>query len=180
MNERTYNNEIERLRSPERIERLEISRVAERIIKDNSVNSILDIGTGSGLFAGEFVKNKMNVTGIDSNLKMIESAKELVPNGIFKEAAAEALPFEDKSFDVAFMGLVFHEVDDYLKALREAGRVSRLGVYILEWPYKTEDAGPPLEHRLKREFVEQTAIQAGFSKVEVTELKKLVLYSIYW
>ena len=36
----------------------------------------------------------------------------------------EKLPFEDKAFDLAFMGHVLHEADDLLTALKEAQRVA--------------------------------------------------------
>jgi ubiquinone/menaquinone biosynthesis C-methylase UbiE len=178
MNERVYNNEIDRLRSPQRSQRLEVTRVADFISKDNSIKSILDIGTGSGLFAEEFIKLNLKVTGIDSNPQMIEAAKDHVPETEFQIASAENLPFEDKSFDAAFLGVVFHEVDDYLKTLQEARRVSTSAVYILEWEYINEEFGPPLEHRLSQEFIEQLAREAGFRKTEIHRLKNLVLYKM--
>jgi ubiquinone/menaquinone biosynthesis C-methylase UbiE len=177
MNERVYSREIEQLRSPERREKLEAEKIAD-LIANESINSLIDIGTGSGLFAEEFSKRNIKVIGIDSNSDMIEAAKSLVPGVEFHVASAEALPFDDKTFDTAFMGVVFHEVDDYMKTLQEARRVSVKAVYILEWKYINEDFGPPLEHRLSREFIEQQAVNAGFTKVEVNELKNLVLYKL--
>jgi SAM-dependent methyltransferase len=77
-----------------------------------SIKSMLDIGTGSGVFAEEFFKRSLSVAGIDLNPGMVEIAKGYVPEGEFKIAKAEEIPFKDKSFDLVFMGLVFHEVDD--------------------------------------------------------------------
>jgi ubiquinone/menaquinone biosynthesis C-methylase UbiE len=179
MNERTYNNTISRLRSTERTERLEVPRVAEICLKDMDITSVLDIGTGSGLFAEEFKNNSIRVSGIDVNPEMIEEAKKYIPGFEVKLAPAEKIPFEDKSFDMTFMGLVFHEVDDYRKTLLETARVSKKVTAILEWDYVIQEFGPPLEHRLKREFVEKSAIDAGYKKVEVFPLKFLVLYKLY-
>lgn len=178
MNERTYNSAIARLRSPERTERLEAPRVAGLCLENNNIKSMLDIGTGSGLFAEEFSKRNLKVAGVDINPEMLEAAKEFVPDGEFKLAPAENIPFADKEFDMAFMGVVFHEVDDFKKSLSEAARVADKLVAILEWDYKVQDFGPPLEHRLTKEFIENLAKETGFSKVEVVPLNHLVLYKL--
>jgi len=178
MSERVYNQEIERLRSIERRERLESEKVADLVTENSAIRSLIDIGTGSGLFAEEFSKKNIRVTGIDSNPEMIEAARNFVPGCDFHTASAESLPFDDNIFDTAFFGLAFHEVDDYQRSLQEAKRVSSVSVCILEWKYRIEDFGPPLEHRLKKEFIEDLALRAGFRKTEVTELKNLVLYKL--
>lgn len=178
MNERVYSQEIERLRSMERRERLESEKVAELVTQNSSIKSLIDIGTGSGLFAEEFSKKNILVTGIDSNPEMIEAASGLVSGCNFQTASAELLPFKDNEFDTAFFGLAFHEVDDCLKSLQEAKRVSAQSVFILEWKYRIEDFGPPLEHRLKKEFIEDLALRTGFRKTEIFQLKNLVLYKL--
>jgi ubiquinone/menaquinone biosynthesis C-methylase UbiE len=178
MNERVFNQNIEKLRSEERRERLEISRVADLSLDHKRANSVLDVGTGSGLFAEEFSKRNISVAGIDPNPEMIEAAKSFVPAGDFHVAPAEKLPFNDESFDLVFFGLVLHEADDYLKSLKEASRVARSAAAVLEWEYKTQEFGPPLEHRLKKEFIEDLALKAGFKKVEIHILKNLVLYKL--
>lgn len=176
MNERVYNKEIKRLRSPERREKLNVENVIEIILEDKTIKTILDIGTGSGLFAEEFSNKNIKVYGIDSNPEMIEAAKHYVPAGDFNISKAEQLPFEDNKFDTVFFGLVLHEVDDFFKALKEAKRVSKNTVYALEWKYVEAEFGPPLEHRLREEFIKQLAEEAGFDKLNVIEVKDLILY----
>lgn len=178
MNDRTYNNTIERLRSAERLERVEVKRVADLCLENLKITSMLDVGTGSALFAEEFYKRNITAAGVDLNPEMLKAAKEFLPDCEFKLSNAEEIPFDDKSFDLVFMGLVFHEVDDFTKALSEAKRIAIISVSILEWPYKTEEAGPPLEHRLKEEFVKDLAEKAGFGKIEIYPLKQLVLYKL--
>ena len=179
MNERVYNNGIERLRSAERVERLELERVVDLCLEEKNISSMLDVGTGSGLFAGAFHKRNLTVAGVDVNKEMIDAAKDILPGCELKVAPAENLPFEDGSFDLVFMGVVFHEVDDYKKALSEAIRVANKTVVIYEWKYQTEDFGPPLEHRLKPEFMQELSEQAGFAKMEIVPLKNLVLYKFF-
>ncbi|MCX6170611.1 MAG: class I SAM-dependent methyltransferase [Ignavibacteriales bacterium] len=176
MNERVYNSGVERLRSPERTGRLEVERVVDLCLNGSKIASVLDIGTGSGLFAEAFYKRNIKVSGIDANQEMLIAAKDYLPNCQFKLASAESLPFEDKSFDMIFMGLVFHEVDDFNKVLKEIERVSVKQAAILEWNYEVQEFGPPLEHRLKPEFIEQLSKDAGFISFTAIPLTNLSLY----
>jgi ubiquinone/menaquinone biosynthesis C-methylase UbiE len=178
MNERVYNQKAEKLRSAERKERLEVDKVIGLITGKNDFTSLLDIGTGSGLFAEAFAGKNLNVTGVDINPEMIEAAKAYLPESEFKQAPAEKLPFPDKSFDAAFLGMVLHEADDHLKALKEARRVTRSAVWVLEWYYKPEDFGPPLEHRLSPDFINSLAKEAGYKEVISFEMSNLVLYKL--
>ena len=176
MNDRVYNNGIDRLRSPERIERLEVGRVVNICLDHKEVKSVLDIGTGSGLFAEEFFKHNKKVAGVDLNPEMLNAAKKYVPDAEFKQAVAEKLPFDDESFDLVFMGVLLHEVDDFTKALQESKRVAVKQVSVLEWKYAVQDFGPPIEHRLSEDFLKQLSDKVGFSKMETVPLNNLVLY----
>ncbi len=178
MNERVFNQKADKLRSVERVERLQVNNVVESCLSGNNIKSVLDIGTGSGLFAEAFHKRNVKVAGIDANPEMIEEAKKYLPESQFRLAKAESLPFSDNSFDALFYGVVLHEVDDYNKSLTEAKRVSRSKVFVLEWPYKTEEFGPPIEHRLKPEFLKQLSAEAGFKEFKETNFNKLVLYEL--
>ena len=50
-NDRRYSGEIERLRSKQRLTLLEVPRVIQYSLDQIVVKSVLDIGTGSGIFA---------------------------------------------------------------------------------------------------------------------------------
>jgi len=144
MHEKRYHGDGDRLRSPERIERLEVPRVIAQSMAGIELTSVLDVGTGTGLFAEEFSKVGLRVQGVDANPEMAAAAARHVPGAQFSVSTAEALPFEDRSFDLVFMGLVFHETDDPLEALREALRIASKRVAILEWPHREQDYGPPI------------------------------------
>ncbi len=131
MHERRYNAEIDRLRSPERTKRLEVPRVIELCLEEARVHTVLDVGTGSGLFAEGFAKKGIAVTGIDANLEMVEISRKLVPGAEFEQATVESIPFADKSFDLVFLGLVLHEADDAEQALKECKRCARQSVSVL-------------------------------------------------
>ena len=177
MNERRFGGEIERLRAPQRVERLEVERVITLCLDGlTAPQSLLDIGTGSGLFAEAFAAKGLKAAGVDLREDMLEAARSYVPSGEFKLAHMEKLPFGDKTFDLAFMGCVLHEADDLLTALKEARRVAKTRVVVLEWPYETQEYGPPLEHRLKDETVRAAASEAGFAQINGQRLETMILY----
>ena len=165
------------LRSPARIERLEVAHVVDLSLSQiDPKGSVVDVGTGTGIFAEEFARRGLQVTGVDANPEMILSAKEIVLAATFKQGLAESLPFPDASCDLVFMGLLLHEVDDPLTALREAQRVSRTRTAVLEWRYEEQAFGPPLTDRISGERISQLALQAGFKRTQSIPLKSLVLY----
>lgn len=179
MHERRFNREIERLRDPERIAWLEVERVVNLTLEElGGVKKVLDVGTGSGVFAEQFAARDLLVSGVDVNPEMLLAARQYVPAGVFNEGTAEKLPYADGAFDVVFMGLLLHETDDLLSALREARRTGIMRTAVLEWPDEEQSFGPPREHRLTADKVETAARQAGFKRVEQLKLEQLVLYRL--
>jgi ubiquinone/menaquinone biosynthesis C-methylase UbiE len=177
MHERRFNREIERLRDPERLARMEVERVVNLSLENlENTRTVLDIGVGSGVFAEAFAARGMQVSGVDVNPEMLPAAQAFVPSGIFKEGTAEELPFADTAFDLSFMGLLLHETDDALAALKEAHRVTRNRLAVLEWVHTEQPFGPPLEDRIPGERVLSLAQQAGFQHIEELQLQTLVLY----
>ena len=176
MRERRFHGEVERLRASQRLALLEVERVVDLCFEGIQVNSVLDVGTGSGIFAEAFSKRGIEITGIDPNPEMLKAAKEFVPTGTFLSGTVEEIPLEDKTFDLVFLGHVLHESDDLIKALSESKRVAKRKVCILEWPYKQEESGPPLEHRLKTEDILTAAKQVGFSSLDTIQLHHMLLF----
>ena len=179
LHDRCFHGEADSLRSPERMELLEVERVVALSREGLTIKSVLDVGTGTAIFAEAFSKQDSQVTGIDTNPKMLEVARSRVPGGFFQLAAAEKMPFSDDSFDLVFLGHVLHETDDPLEALQEAHRVAKERVVILEWPYRVGDKiGPPMDHRLKPEIIEELAGKADFKKVERIVLAHMDYYRL--
>lgn len=164
------------LRSPERLALLEVERVVSLCLDGAAAASVLDVGVGSGVFAEAFDKRGLRVTGVDVNPEMVAAAHRYVPQGSFLEAPADALPFGDGAFDLVYLGHVLHEVPDPIRALTEARRVARMRVAVLEWPYRDEEHGPPLEHRLRDEAIQGFARDAGFTHSEHHALAHMSLY----
>jgi ubiquinone/menaquinone biosynthesis C-methylase UbiE len=178
MHEKRFDGGIEKLRAPERVERLEVERVVDLCLEATNLKSVLDVGVGSGLFSEAFAKRGLEIAGVDVNPEMIAAARQCVPAGDFREATAEALPYPDGSFDLLFFGLLLHESDEPLKVLQEARRVSRKRVCILEWPFLDQEFGPPLAHRLNPTEIADLARQAGFPHPKNIPLTHLALYRL--
>ena len=166
MHEKRFEGNIDRLRFPERVERLEVRRVVDLCLENGHFKDVLDVGTGTGLFAEAFAQNGLKVSGVDVNPEMLPAAQGFVPEGDFRLSTAESLPFPDGSFDLVFLGQVLHETDDPAKALREARRVAKKRVGLLEWPYREEEMGPPMAHRLSPSKVGELCRAAGIRKAK--------------
>lgn len=177
MHEKRYDGGVERLRSAERLKMLEIEKVVELVLEGIQADSVLDVGTGSGLFAEAFQKRGLQVAGVDVSPKMLAAAEPYVPGADLRDGVAEALPFAEGFCDLVFMGLLLHETDLPGQALKEARRVGKKRTAVLEWPYDPDqEFGPPLAHRLPARAIEQWSTQAGFARFEIHTLKDLVLY----
>ena len=167
---------IEKLRSPKRLELLEVERVVELSIEGINAKSVLDIGTGSGLFAEAFMPFVDQVVGIDTNTEMLSVAKEYVPTAEFREGTADSIPSTDNEFDVVFLGHVLHESNSPLTVLLETKRTAKKRVVVLEWPYQNEKTGPPIEERMKSDELSKLAQEAGFNGIEIIPLSHMMLY----
>ena len=87
----------------------------------------LDIGTGTGWAARLQLGVGASVTGVDIAPGMLEAAETLSagvdPRPVFQQAAAEALPFRDESFDgvISTYGVIFSS--EPFRAVAEMARV---------------------------------------------------------
>jgi ubiquinone/menaquinone biosynthesis C-methylase UbiE len=176
MNEKTFHGDIERLRRPERLAALEVPRVAGLCLDDTAISSALDIGCGSGIFSEAFCGRGLFCAAIDLNPAMLAAARSFAPQAHVAAALDDKLPFADKSFDLVFMAHLLHEVDDPAATLAECGRVAKKRIAVLEWPYRQQEMGPPLEHRLSEEAIAKAALDVGLAKAQPMLLTHLVFY----
>jgi ubiquinone/menaquinone biosynthesis C-methylase UbiE len=176
--ERRYCAAADRLRAPERLTLMEVPRVVDLCLETLQPASLLDVGTGTGVWAEAFASRGVRVSGVEPNPELLARAVSLVTGVDFQKGTAETLPYASASFDLVFLGHVLHETDDPLAALKEARRVARLRVAVLEWPYREEDRGPPLAHRLQPARVVALSKEAGFTTVERIVLSHMDLYRL--
>jgi len=88
---------------------------------------VLDVATGPGFVAGAADERGATVVGLDFSPAMIVEAQRRHPTVSFREGDAEALPFEDGSFDAVVMNFGLLHLARPEAAIGEACRVLRPG-----------------------------------------------------
>jgi ubiquinone/menaquinone biosynthesis C-methylase UbiE len=90
---------------------------------------VLDVGMGPGRLCSELARRGWTASGIDSSHQMVARARARMPEAEsrLRQGRAEALPFDDRSFDAVVATGVLEYVQDRPAALREISRVLREG-----------------------------------------------------
>jgi SAM-dependent methyltransferase len=101
---------------------------------------VADCGCGAGRFTRMAADRGAGVAGIDASEELIEIAAERTPEGDFRVGDIEALPWEEDSFDLVTGFSAFQFADDKVRALGEAGRVSR-GAVAVVIPTRVSESG---------------------------------------
>lgn len=93
--------------------------------------TLLDVGCGDGALAAELARRGALVTGLDTDPVMIAAARQRSESGAtplrLVEGRAEALPFEDNSFDYTVSVTTLCFVREARRATAEMARVLKPG-----------------------------------------------------
>jgi ubiquinone/menaquinone biosynthesis C-methylase UbiE len=88
----------------------------------NDRQNILDIGCGIGSFEQHL--SSFNITALDISEDMLTEAR-IRSDKTFIQGNAEALPFDDETFDAVFTVATLEFLNDYRQAIREIVRVTQ-------------------------------------------------------
>ena len=149
----------------------------EPYLKPNS--RVLDIGGGWGFYAEPFRKRGHHLTVLD----VVKPGFQKAPAVIYK--GGERIPFPDKSFDASLLMTVLHHIPDPEFVIREAKRVTRGILIVVEdlyhhplgrlWTilrdrfYNFEFFGHPCQFKKREEWL-GIFQKHGFSLVEEKEI----------
>jgi SAM-dependent methyltransferase len=127
--------------------------------------AVLDVGCGTGvaaLAAAERVGAAGRVAGIDINPAMLAIARGKSDRIEWREAPAEALPFDDGTFDAVMCQFALMFLADRTRALREMRRVARTGgrIGLLVWDSVANSPGYDVLVPLLREIAGPEAAAA--------------------
>ena len=130
---------------------------------------LADVGCGNGFFsipAAELVGSGGLVYAIDVSEEMLNKLCERnLPENIQILLSKESsFPLEDETVDVVILSAVFHEVENRFVFLQEVRRVLKDSglLWILEWIPKKEENGPPKNHRISQEELQEDLNNSDF------------------
>jgi SAM-dependent methyltransferase len=143
-------------------------RLAERI--DACVGNdttVLNVGAGTG----SYEPIRSGVFAVEPSSVML--SQRSASAGPAVRAVAEALPFEDRAFDVVLAILTVHHWNDQRVGLEECARVARNRVVILTWDPRAEgfwlvrDYFPEILEIDRRIFPSMELLRAVFGSIDV-------------
>jgi ubiquinone/menaquinone biosynthesis C-methylase UbiE len=91
--------------------------------------TVLDLCCGSGQATQFLIKRSHHVIGLDASPLSLQRAQKNVPEAVFMEGWAEAMPFADQEFDIVHTSVALHEMkpDQLRQILQEVYRVLKPG-----------------------------------------------------
>ena len=135
-----------------------------------------DIGCGTGYFTIPIANEVKQVYALDIRAEMLsdlnESLTQLqIHNVKVLQSEESRFPLPDQLIDGILTSLVLHEVDQPIEFFRELNRILQTGgrLVIIEWAKASMEMGPPLEHRLSIQQLDDWALTTGFIKLKSWE-----------
>lgn len=173
----------------------EIVQTLLRLLNPSPQGHYLDVACGSGNYTSALAATGLMIEGVDISEEMLAKARTKNPAIRWHQGDAQALPFQDSSFDGAICTLAIHHMGAFEAAFKEIYRVIKPGRFVLltalpeqmkhywlvhYFPKMLEDAQAYMPDFLR---IERAFTEAGFKHVKqepffVSEtLKDLFLYA---
>lgn len=170
------------------------------IVPLDGARRVLDVGCGPGVLTSELVARLGSgaVVAVDPSGPFVEAARRGLPGVDVQIATAEALPYDDSSFDAALAQLVVHFLADPVAGLGEMARVTRPGGVVAACVWDHAGGSGPLSHfwstvrTLDGQAVDESAmagaqagalgklfVEAGLAEVEDTRLDVTVGFASF-
>lgn len=132
-----------------------------------------DIGCGTGFFTIPLANAVEQVYALDIHTEMLDDLNEsLTQLQIFNvetlRSGESRFPLSEQLVDGILTSLVLHEVDHPVEFFHELNRILKTEgrLVVIEWIKDPTKMGPPLEHRVSVQQLDDWAITTGFVKTK--------------
>ena len=105
--------------------------VMKERIAGRGFSKAIDVGCGEGRFCRILDDIGIKTIGIDPTGPLLDEARRRDPQGDYRQAKAEALPFENDAFDLVISYLSLIDIPDAKAAIMEMARVLKPGGTLL-------------------------------------------------
>ncbi|MCD7035946.1 methyltransferase domain-containing protein [Metabacillus sp. GX 13764] len=169
MDEKQFNPEkADKLLSAEREQWLPVEEVLKNLAIEKHEH-LADFGAGNGYFAVPMAKKTSGkVYAADIELTMLNmlrqrAEEENLQNISYLESDLNRVNLPDSSIDKGLASFVLHEVSDLKAVLKELTRVIKQDgkLLIIDWAKEETESGPPLDHRISSEDMENAISELG-------------------
>jgi ubiquinone/menaquinone biosynthesis C-methylase UbiE len=166
-----------KLENPIRLAELKPEDTLRKIgLQDNQI--VCDIGAGSGIFtipAAQITRKKVYAVDINDEMLSIISGKataEGITNIELIKVKDDHYQIMDHSVDIALMVTVLHEINNPSEVIAEIKRILKNNgkIAVIEFHKRETKMGPPIEHRLGKDEVQEMLRAAGFIVQEEFDL----------
>ncbi|HAM63078.1 MAG: hypothetical protein A2Y20_06310 [Firmicutes bacterium GWF2_51_9] len=114
-----------------------------------SIDSVLDVGCGTGAMCEVFLHHGLRVEGCDQSAEMLKQARRLTsPDIIYRVGdAVHGLPYPDQSFDLVIASYVAHglSVEQRKKLYDEMNRIAKKYIVLYDYSPKRHPVSDVLE-----------------------------------
>ncbi|MDP5274927.1 MerR family transcriptional regulator [Chengkuizengella axinellae] len=120
----------------------------------------LDIGVGTGNFAGKFVSKSIKIKGIDQSKEMLKQCHIKYPQLETKLGNFLAVPFSNNEFDFVISSFTYHHLKDEQKmlALEEVHRILKPHGRVCIVDFMLKDGGTSLSNEKNKQYTNRSVL----------------------